>query len=41
MARRMITPPPEDGKIYAMKNGKWVEIDAEDLLVEEEEDGKK
>jgi len=32
MARRMITPPPEDGKIYAMKNGKWVEIDAEEKI---------
>ena len=32
MAKRMVPMSPKDGKIYAMQNGKWVEIDAEDSL---------
>lgn len=27
MARRMIPAPPEDGKVYAIKNNEWVEVD--------------
>ena len=35
MARRMVETPPEDGKVYAMQNGKWVEIDVEEFLAKE------
>lgn len=39
MARRMVPTPPGDGKVYAMQNGKWVELDVmnDDFLVEEDD----
>lgn len=30
MARKMIEEAPTDGKIYARKDGKWVEINIEE-----------
>lgn len=33
MARRMIPLPPEDGKVYAMENGEWVEVETSEEYI--------